>query len=166
MRYQVHSCRRVHPHPRSALRQVLPGLSVGHWYRHPGQRAGGDLRAVPTTESVRPYRAGARTLHLEVDRRGTRRKHLGREQGRRRYDGPFHVARRTTEFLTGHRRRPASPCLRSADVLLRPGGRTVDVDDRLARLGWNHRTQIRLARCLMTAVAGLQRLAVRRQERG
>src|SRR5258705_7955234 len=51
-------------------------------------------------------------------------------------------------------------------LLLRPGGRTVEVDDRLPRLGRNHGTQIGLARCLVTAVTGLQRLAVRRGERG
>src|SRR5262245_13449035 len=54
----------------------------------------------------------------------------------------------------------------SDNSLLRPGGCTVEVDDRLRRLRWNLGPQKSQARRLVTAVTGLQRLAIRRNERG
>jgi len=61
--------------------------------------------------------------------------------------------RRTGEAKRERRQRPHA-------TLLRPGRGSVRIDDRLPHLGRNHRLQVRQPRRLVTAVAGLQRLAI------
>jgi hypothetical protein len=61
--------------------------------------------------------------------------------------------RRTGEAKRDQRQRPRA-------TLLRPGGGSVRIDDRLPHLSRNHRLQVRQPRRLVTAVARLQRLAI------
>src|SRR6516162_8268415 len=53
----------------------------------------------------------------------------------------------------------------TATELLRPGRARIEVDDRLRWSCRNHRTQIRLARRFVAAVARFERRAVRGRER-
>jgi len=122
--------------------------------RHPDSELAGSSSG-STTESSDRTGLGSDFTSRSGSSRHTE-ENLGREQGR--VGTTVHSRCRRTRVPDRAWRRP--PALLRSLTSTAAGGRTVDVDDRLARLGWNIG---RRYACPMSydSRAGLQRLAVR-----